>query len=401
VVKSAPFYAGPQTHSAVSPYQEHRRPSLKIIYVTESGNTGYALSGKQYIMALLELGVKIQWVPTRWTQGGAVPADADPFHPELQPLTKKVKDPDLVLLHLMPTEHNSHLPMDQAPTVAYTTWETDRLPASFLPPLAKTSRVIVPSSWNQGVFQDSGVGVPVHIVPHLLEESLADSQAEFSSEIFTFYSIAPWTDRKALALVVEAFCQAFSAKDGVRLILKTTRTDLTRHSHAWGLRHLLNSWNTTQRALKKILARFNHPPEVRLVHGQLRRQELLDFHRNYHCFVLLSRGEGWGLGAFEAAASGVPVIVTNYGGSLDFLHPERAFLVDYEIRPCRVSPWEALFTPEQNWAEPVIEHAVQQMRNVYDDFAEAREKARVQAQQIQLEFSREVCGAKLLEFLKL
>ena len=373
---------------------------MKLIYVTQSGNTGYVLSAKQYILALLELGVEIQWFPTKWTSNGALPADADRHHPELHYLTRKVTEPDLVLLHLVPSEHNSHLPLDIAPTVAYTTWETDRLPPSFLPPLDATRSVLVPSSWNQDVFQASGVSSPVHVVPHLLEKALEGFTAEHSSQVFTFYSIAPWTDRKALPLMVEAFCRAFTGNDNVRLILKTTKKDCTKHSQVWALRHVLNNWHTTRRSLQGLLAAYDNPPNVQLVHEELTREDILGYHKEYHCYLLLSRGEGWGLGAFEAAAAGVPVIATNYGGPLDYLDPSLSHLVDYRIQPCEVSCWEAQFTPDQKWAEPAVEHAVDQMRCVYDNFEEAREKARAQAVQIQRDFHRELWAPKLLEMLK-
>lgn len=369
--------------------------------MTQSGNTGYALSAKQYIQALLELGVEIQWLPTRWTPKGSFPADTDHHHPELQHLTRELKEPDLVVLQLVPSEHNSSLPTDLAPTVAYTTWETDRLPPDFLPPLNATRAVLVPSTWNQRVFRDSGVRPPVHVIPHLLEKQLEDTIAEFSSEVFTFYSIGPWTGRKALSLVSEAFCRAFTGRDKVRLVLKTTRKDCTKHINTRVLHHLFNRWNSSQRTLARIQSRFSNPPEVQLVYQDLPRHEILDFHRHNHCYVLLSRGEGWGLGGFEAAAAGVPVIATNYGGPLDYLDPQFSFLVDFQISHCQVSAWEAIFTPEQKWAEPSLEHAVEQMRRVYENFEEAKEKARVQARSIQRDFSRRVWGPKLLQCLKL
>ena len=41
------------------------------------------------------------------------------------------------------------------------------------------------------------------------------------------------------------------------------------------------------------------------------------------------RGGGWG--AFEAARLGKPVIMTGYGGQLDYLDAELSHLVDYTL----------------------------------------------------------------------
>ena len=49
---------------------------------------------------------------------------------------------------------------------------------------------------------------------------------------------------------------------------------------------------------------------------------------------LRARAEGWGLGAFEAAQLGKPVIMTGYGGQRDFLDKLRQPLGRPRMAPC-------------------------------------------------------------------
>jgi glycosyltransferase involved in cell wall biosynthesis len=62
------------------------------------------------------------------------------------------------------------------------------------------------------------------------------------------------------------------------------------------------------------------------------------------CFVLPTRGEGWGLPIFEAMAMGLPVIATNWSGQVDFMNENNAF----PIRVDKLVPsWGSDFLTEQ------------------------------------------------------
>ena len=61
--------------------------------------------------------------------------------------------------------------------------------------------------------------------------------------------------------------------------------------------------------------------------------EMLALHERGDCFVSLARTEGWGLGTFDAARLGKPVVTTDYGGQLDFLDPALAWLAPHSMVP--------------------------------------------------------------------
>ena len=74
----------------------------------------------------------------------------------------------------------------------------------------------------------------------------------------------------------------------------------------------------------------------------------------------------------EAMLLGKPVVATAYSGNLDFMRPENAYLVDYELTP--IGPATTPIRPRPQWAEPDLDHAARLLREVFDDREEARRR---------------------------
>jgi hypothetical protein len=110
-------------------------------------------------------------------------------------------------------------------------------------------------------------------------------------------------------------------------------------------------------------------------------------HGRGNCYVSLSRTEGWGLGAFDAALHANPVIMTGYGGQWDFLDPELAHRIDYQLVPVDEPIWRANYRPTDQWADPDIDHAVSLMRQVFERQQEANDKAQLLSQRLRVRFS--------------
>ena len=105
----------------------------------------------------------------------------------------------------------------------------------------------------------------------------------------------------------------------------------------------------------------------------LSEAEMDDLHRRGDCYISLSRGEGWGLGAFDAATWGKPVIVTGWGAAPEFLPDGYPYFVDYDLIPTADDEPDALWHParEERWAKAHISHAATLLRHVYDNRDEA------------------------------
>jgi glycosyltransferase involved in cell wall biosynthesis len=88
------------------------------------------------------------------------------------------------------------------------------------------------------------------------------------------------------------------------------------------------------------------------------------------CFVLPTRGEGWGMPTIEAMACGLPVISTNWGAQTEFLHDSVAFPL--RIRGLAPAITRSPYYAGTRWAEPDLDHLCDLMRYVYENQDHAR-----------------------------
>src|SRR6185295_2786220 len=77
-----------------------------------------------------------------------------------------------------------------------------------------------------------------------------------------------------------------------------------------------------------IRSHIRIPDQIELRLGNYSEEgDLARLYHEAHCFVLPTRGEGFGMPILEAMATGLPVIVTGYSGHLDFCNPTTTHLI--------------------------------------------------------------------------
>ena len=184
---------------------------------------------------------------------------------------------------------------------------------------------------------------------------------------YVFYVIGTWTSRKAIASLITAYLAAFTKHDAVTLVIHTGPEDRIA-GRAFGLsgEGSRPAEASTWFALARLLAGRADPPRIVLSTRRPSPAGVRELHAGGNCFVTLSRGEGWGLGAFDAGAAGNPAILTGWGGSQDYLPAGYPYQVDYELIPTAEDPpdewWEP--PPGDRWAKANLEHAAGLMRQV-------------------------------------
>lgn len=385
-------------------------------YISWGDNTGYAVAAKSYVKALMMAGVDITWTPMLTGEGlyEAYSGDNWPCS-YLGTVCNRAVEYDTVVIHTVPEYYPAWIESERRAgrrIFGYTVWELERLPDHWPAILNQLDGVIVPCSWNVTTFRDSGVTVPIHVVPHLSQfegmpaPDAADRialRSRFGSinpdGKFIFYTVGFWSNRKAPYLALEAYWRAFQAGEPVLMVVKTSAHDITRWHRHWRngfrLRH-----PSPMRTIDAMSRRYSNPaPVVVIADESLSDAEMQSLHQMGDCFVSLTRTEGWGLGAFEAARCGRPVVMTGYGGQTDFLDSRLAHLVDYTMVPVHEPTWSANYRPADRWAEPSVEQAAQLMRSIYENPALSRSKATFLAEDIKSQFSTESVIAQFLRAL--
>jgi glycosyltransferase involved in cell wall biosynthesis len=347
------------------------------------------------MLALAQAGVNLTWTPVSSDSSRPGPdfspiaVDGDPV---LASLYHRDLDCDTILLHTLP--ENMPYWLDRKGDkriVGYTVWETDILQDHWAPILNRLDHLLVPCTWNRDLFRSQGVQIPISVLPHLpgpARPAPHPRWAAIPDEDFVFYCIETWSIRKNLDQAIDLFRRCFTVADGVRLVVKSTSPPeasiLERPAFSpllpfrpllRPLRHLLPKRATrilqeasTER-LRRIEAGTPGGAPVDLVTEELTLAELEGLHQRGDCYFSLTHGEGFGLGPFDAAAAGNPVIITGWGGVLDYLKPALGGLVEWDPAPA----WNR--AGSGSWAQPRLSHAASILRAFRTDPEMVRRKA--------------------------
>lgn len=378
-------------------------------YVAEDAPSGYGDAAVRLVEAVRGTGVAVEL--RGWhSPGGAGPhGRLQPFSRDSSPGTQAGPGAPTVA-HLVP-EHLPHVraaagPLGGGALVSHTVWETDRLPAHWPALLDETDLVVVPTEWNREVFEASGVRAPVAVVPHVAcdpvevpwdaahpDRPLGGPGA--ARDEVVFYTIGRWDQRKLVSRTVEAFLAAFTGDDPVRLVVKTGLAVEVPPEGEWSTHRL--AW-TTWGQVAKLVSRHRNPAAVQLEVGTWGEDQIAALHTRGDVYVTLTRGEGWGIGAVDAATYGNPVVATGWGAFAEVLDPDATAFVDHELVPVRhMVPTS--YSPDQRWAEPDLDHAVELLRAVAADLDGARARARPQAERLRRELAPAVVASRFRDAL--
>ena len=244
--------------------------------------------------------------------------------------------------------------------MAYVFWEESRLPSSMVATLNGGFRaVLAPSRFVAKVLQDSGVSVPVHVVGFAPELSAfaAPERRSGAGGPFTFLHVSSAFPRKGLDVLLAAYAQAFRAQDAVRLVVKT----------------FPNPHNDAAAIIEGMRQADPLLPAIELIDSDVDAADLAALYADADAVVLPTRGEGFNLPAAEAMAAGKTLIVTGFGGHMDFCDETTARLVAFRLAPSR----SHLATPLSLWAEPDRDDLTAALREAYDNPAGGSARARL------------------------
>lgn len=343
-----------------------------ILYIAPAGTSGYAEAAKNYILALSKYH-NIQWQPMYYDDSLGNPTLKDVL---AEQYIRPLPNPDTLIIHNTADKWQELKNKYNTPSIkkriCVTVWETDRLHPDWVVACNQSwlDEIWVPVKWNKEVFEQSGVTPPIKIVPHIFYEPQHKFPPSDKHLIPTslfgntlFYTIGQWNVRKGISETIHAFCQAFTKKDKVALIVKT-------HWAKYTAEHK----QQCATMLQEILQQYPNAPQVHLITNHFSRTEMLQLHKSCHIYVSLCKSEGWGLGAFDAAVTGNPVVITGYGGQTEFLPPNYSYLVDYTLEKVNGMDYISWYSPNQKWAQPDLKNSVEKLQQAHKNTTRVKDR---------------------------
>jgi glycosyltransferase involved in cell wall biosynthesis len=278
--------------------------------------------------------------------------------------------------------------------IAHTTFETDRIPHSWVPVINRFDEVWVQCKFNIKTFLDSGVKVPIRFIPYFFDDSRYIVQGEkmplpTSDNSFKFLSVFQLCERKGYDLLVKGFMNEFSADEGVSLIIKVRSPEETPR-----LLHEIN----------KHVKPHSKRPKIHIMDRMFVTHDLLSLYRACDAFVLPTRGEGWGRPLFEAMLMELPTLGTNWSGQTEYMNRNNSYLIEVDkLVRIENNPDYDMYNGH-HWAEPSLEDLQQKMRYVFTHRKEAKEKGRAARRELLSKYNMGKVGklvdAELSKFRK-
>ena len=238
---------------------------------------------------------------------------------------------DLDLTFTVPPNYVQRFLKNSKVKLAITDYESTPVPPQWLQWMNIPHRILAGSNWVKEAFVASRFPEDkVAVVPHGVDTRIFNPGATpypiQTNKSFKFLCVAEPHYRKQLDVLLDLYCETFTAADDVCLVLKTKlfKNNEQRKPFEQDLRPILAS----------LVRKFGPKiPEIKLITARL--PSLASLYAACNAFVLMTVGEGFGIPFLEAMACGLPTIAPRFGGQLDFMNDENSILCSAPERLAR------------------------------------------------------------------
>lgn len=333
---------------------------MSVLYLNNWKNlpSGWSRAGSDYIMALDSVGVDVRLRHIH--MGGQLDC-----YPEISEMEKRgFKNCSVVVQHVLPPLMTYS---GDFQNIGLFVWDSDSICKEWVRHLNMMDKVIVPNNQLAQICVDSGVKVPVYVVPHAVNSDVYSRSYEPlnlpTDGCFTFYFIGELIKRKNLTALLKAFHLEFNPDEPVKLVIKSSKPGCSAQDS-------YNAVNETCNIVKETLRirpTEKYSKEI-VISEHLSNHDLLRLHKSLNCLVAPSCGESWGYAIHDSMGFGNCVLSSNVGGPADYVPQD--FLVDGVYEPIFSKSEHGLDinNSNENWFSININDLRSKMRWVYENY---------------------------------
>lgn len=322
--------------------------------------SGFGMAARGYIKGLTKNNVRVAYNYLRGTN------ESEPDSPDLFINSICEDHGDLQMPQVIWAQAPYFNKCSGSYKIGHCEYEGDIIPDDWIRECNQMDELWTPTNWDRHKFRKAGVTVPIYVFAQGIDKNyfrpdIAPMRWEMGND-FKFLFVGAWDPRKNIPSLVKAFQDEFSIDEPVSLVIKTINLGLVKDINE---------------EVEKLKMK-EYGGKVHIVEAELKHEELASMYTACDCLVLPTHGEAWGLPLFEALACGLPVITTGYGAPNETLRNENGepypavHFTDYQKARAITN---YIYLENSMWAEPSIPHLMEQMRYVYQNSVEEKQKA--------------------------
>jgi glycosyltransferase involved in cell wall biosynthesis len=191
--------------------------------------------------------------------------------------------------------------------------------------------VVTPSNWSKIGFLNAGFDESrVAVVPHGISQKVykpisLSRRKQFrdalkvSDEDFLILSLGAMTPNKGVDILILAFANLKTKYPHLKLVLKDSS-----NLFGFGINEVLQYINNHN---PKLVSE-NISKSIISISNNLSQSQLNGLYGAADCYVSPYRAEGFNLTPLEAAASGIPIVITKGGSTDDYFHESFALQIE-------------------------------------------------------------------------
>ncbi|HEY6928899.1 MAG TPA: glycosyltransferase [Thermoanaerobaculia bacterium] len=354
---------GSRPSSVIDPL---RAPGLNLIGYFDS-SSGVGQSARSIADAAARAGIDVHRIEASAGQEkAAAPYDVNLFHVNADGAAATVEEmgPDL---------HRGRA------NIGYWYWESEEFPKRWQNRFDYFDEIWVASDYCRRAIAAASP-VPVVLLPPAVvvarrENAKRQAGVEDSGYLFlTMLDALSVPERKNPLGAVRAFARAFPEAGEASLLVLICNSE-------------------REPGLAPSLREASRGARVRIREEALPRNEVEALLSACDAYVSLHRSEGFGLPIAEAMSAGKPVVATAYSGNADYLDEATGFPVAWSgfTLPRTIRDYDS----GTRWAEPNEEHAIERLREVFENRAEARRRGEAARRRIAERYSPGVIGDQI------